>query len=102
MDVDWQHSAGHAWSKHQVSVDQADEALADPDALLYDPDPTSKSGVSARLIGYSPSAAVVLVVIIVRRADRPGAWWGATGWRANSTDRNTYRQRLDERDSDER
>ena len=55
----------------------------------------------ARLIGYSPSAAAVLVVILVHREDRPGAWWGANGWRVNSTDRRTYQQKIEERDSDE-
>jgi len=34
----------------------------------------------------------VLVVILVHREDKPGAWWGANGWRANSTDRRTYRE----------
>lgn len=53
------------------------------------------------MIGYSPSAAAVLVVILVHREDRPGAWWGANGWRVNSTDRRTYQQKIEERDSDE-
>ena len=45
------------------------------------------SGQSARVIGYSPIATAVLVVILVRPEGRPGSWWGANGWRANSTDR---------------
>jgi hypothetical protein len=57
---------------------------------LFDPDPKSMSGQSARVIGYSPTAAAVLVIILVRRDDRPGSWWGANGWRANSTDRRIY------------
>lgn len=80
------------WTKHDVSTLQAGEALADPDALLFDPDPKSKSQASARVIGYSPSAAAVLVVILARRAERPGHWWGATGWRANAADRRIYAQ----------
>jgi len=89
------------WAGHQVSVEQANEALADDERILVDPDPKSRSGQSARLIGYSPSAAAVLVVILVHREDRPGAWWGANGWRPNSTDRRTYQQKIEERDSDE-
>ncbi len=58
--------------------------LIDPEAVLFDPDPKSRSGVSARVIGYSPSVGAV-VVVLVRRADRPGAWWGANEWRANSS-----------------
>jgi hypothetical protein len=42
------------------------------------------------VIGFSPNAAAVLVVILVRREDKPGSWWGANGWRANSTDRRIY------------
>jgi uncharacterized DUF497 family protein len=92
FDVDWTHGADHMWSKHQVSVAEASEALADVDAQLSDPDPKSKSGISARVLGYSPTAAAVLVVILVHREDQPNAWWGANGWRANSADRRTYRE----------
>ena len=77
-------------ARHRVTVQEANEALADADALLFDPDPKGTSGVSARVIGYSPTAATVLVVILVRREDKPGSWWGANGWRANSTDRRIY------------
>lgn len=80
------------YATHHVTVKEASEALADPDGMLFDPDPKSKSGTSARMIGYSPTASSVLVVILVRREDEPGAWWGANGWRANSTDRRTYRE----------
>ena len=68
----------------------ANEALADPDALLFDPDPKSRSDQSARVIGYSTTAAAVLVIILVRREDKPGSWWGANGWQANSTERRIY------------
>jgi hypothetical protein len=39
LDVDWQHGADHMHAQHQVTVQQANEALADPDALLFDPTP---------------------------------------------------------------
>lgn len=90
--MDWKYGANHMWSAHQVSTTEATEALDDPDALLFDPDPKSDSGQSARVIGYSYTAAAVLVIIIVRREDDPGTWWGANGWQANSTDRRTYRE----------
>ncbi len=80
------------WARHRVSVAEAREALADADALLFDPDPKSRSGNSARLPGHAPTAVGVLVVILVHRSDRPGGWWGANAWRANSTDRRTYRE----------
>ena len=74
------------------TVEQANEAIADVDALLFDPDPKSRSGTSARLLGYSPSRGRVLVVILVHRQDQPTGWWGANGWDANSTDTATYRK----------
>src|ERR1019366_8442930 len=80
------------WSGHQVTVAEANEGLADVDARLFDPDPKSKYGTSARVIGYSPTAVAVLVMILVHREDMPGTWWGANGWRANSTDRRAYRK----------
>lgn len=92
FDLDWTHGVDHMWALHGVSVAEASEALADPDALLFDPDPKSTSSKSARLLGYSPTATAVLAVILVRREERPGAWWGANAWRANSTDRQTYRE----------
>jgi hypothetical protein len=49
LDVDWQHGADHMHAHHQITVQQADETLADPLALLFGPDPKSTSGKSARL-----------------------------------------------------
>jgi hypothetical protein len=34
FDVDWQHGAEHMWSGHQVSVEQANEALADDERIV--------------------------------------------------------------------
>lgn len=90
FDVDWTHGAEHMMNRHDVTVAQANEALADLDALLFDPDPKSTSGESARVIGYSPSLAAVLVIILVRRAE--GGWWGATAWPADATERRRYRE----------
>lgn len=49
--MDWTHGVDHMWARHRVSVAEASEALADPDALLFDPDPKSTSSKSARLLG---------------------------------------------------
>jgi uncharacterized DUF497 family protein len=81
--------------RHGVSVSQAMEAIADPDAVLFSPDPKSRSGSSARLLGYSASCGQVLVIILVTREDRPDAWWGANGWVATTTDRSRYRREND-------
>ena len=41
LDVDWQHGEDHMRTGHQITVQAANEALADPDALLFDPGPKS-------------------------------------------------------------
>lgn len=79
------------WTGHHVSTVEANEALADVDAQLFDPDPKSTSGRGARVLGYSRTARAVLVVILVHRDDKIGAWWGANAWRANNADRRIYR-----------
>lgn len=48
IDVDWTHSAAHMWDRHKVTVAEASEAVADIDAVWFDPDPHSKSGRSVR------------------------------------------------------
>jgi len=45
------------WTNHRVTVDEADEAVADVDALWLDPDPKSKSGSSIRVSVTAPAAA---------------------------------------------
>lgn len=68
----------------------ADEAVDDTDAAWLDPDPKSKSGNSARVIGYSPTAGMVITVILVPKNDTQ--WWSANAWKANSTDEKMYRE----------
>jgi len=72
-------------------VSEADEALADADAVWFDPDPKSNSGRSIRVIGYCGSRRELLTVILLRE---PGAdWlWGANAWPSNPTDRAMYRE----------
>lgn len=78
--VDWQHGAEHMWDRHQVAVSEANEAVADIDAVWFDPDPHSRSGRSVQVIGYSHSRRTVLTVILVHREDGAG-YWGANGWK---------------------
>jgi hypothetical protein len=60
------------------------EAAADPARIVRDPDPASRSG-AIRLIGYSPTAGVVITVIIdpVDRA-------GVTAWKTRGADLRAY------------
>lgn len=88
IDVDWTHGAAHMQANHKVTVTEADEAVADIDAVWFDPDPHSKSGRSVRVIGYSHSRRAILTVILVHRDD--GGYWGANGWESSTSDRRRY------------
>lgn len=78
IDVDWTHGAAHMWTNHKLAVTEASEAVADIDAVWFDPDPHSKSGQSVRVISYSRSRQAILTVILVHRDD--SGYWGANGW----------------------
>lgn len=88
-EVDWRHGADHMWDRHQVSVSEASEAIADIDAVWFDPDPNSRSSHSVRVIGYCHSRREVLTIILVHRDDNTG-YWGANGWESNDSDRRRY------------
>lgn len=77
------------WDRHQLTVSEANEAVADIDALWFDPDPHSRSGRSVRIIGYCHSKRAVLTIILVQREGAAG-YWGANGWESNSSDRRRY------------
>lgn len=77
------------WERHRVAVSEASEAIADIDAVWFDPDPYSRSTRSVRVIGYSHSRRAVLTVILVHREGEVG-YWGANGWESNGSDRRRY------------
>jgi hypothetical protein len=74
--------------RHGVTVEQANEALADPDALVFDPDYATQSGRSVRTIGWSASSGRLLTVITVTEDD---VTYGVNGWPANDIDARHYR-----------
>jgi uncharacterized DUF497 family protein len=86
---DWTYRGEYIVSKHDVIPEQADEALDDPRAVIFDPDYNTKSGHQVRTIGYSTSAHEVLSVITV---DEDGIVYGVNAWKANSRDRRYYQQ----------
>ena len=88
MVVDW-GKRGEYIAKHGVTAVQASEALADPDAVVFDPDYNSRTGEGVRTIGFSPSAASVLTVITYVI---DGVTHGASAWKSNGRDRRYYRQ----------
>lgn len=88
-EVDWTYGAEHMWTRHQVTTVEADEAVADIDAVWFIPDPHSRSGRSIRVLGYSHTCQAALTIILVPRQD-DGGYWDANGWRSNSSDRRRY------------
>ncbi len=70
VDVDWTFGEAHMRVGHRVTVVEATEALTDPDALLFDPDPKSRSGRGARLLG-----------VLGHRQDGAGGDLGSAGRR---------------------
>src|SRR5699024_8778659 len=61
------------WERHGITEEQASEAVADVEALWFDPNPSSRSGRSLRVIGYSYSRRRVLTIILVR--SETGRWY---------------------------
>ncbi|WP_166354364.1 hypothetical protein [Phytoactinopolyspora limicola] len=62
-----------------LAPEWATEAALDEERLVLAPDPSSKSGTSIRIVGYSPSANRILVVILVPKdidALEDGEYWG--------------------------
>jgi hypothetical protein len=87
MILAWEPAAvAHMWDQHQMTPEQAEEAVDDPYVVKLNPDPASKSGKSDRYIGMCVSLGIV-VVIVVRFA---GKSYGANAWPANSSDRKLY------------
>ena len=87
--ADWAHRGEYIVAKHDVTPEQADEALGDPNAVTFEPDYNSRSGDSVRTIGYSIGARRVLSVITV---EDDGIVYGVNAWRSNSRDRMYYQR----------
>ena len=85
--ADWSHRGDYI-AKHGVTSAQADEAIADPERVVINPDPASKSGRGVRIIGYSTTAQAVLTVIVL---DDEGTTHGVNAWKANARDQRLYR-----------
>lgn len=87
VGVDWSDRGEYKRVRHGIDPAVADEALADPDRVRLNPDPSSRSGQTTRTIGYSPSARLLVSVILL---DTGGKAYGVNGWPSNGTDRRRY------------
>ena len=90
--LDWQYRAEYIESRSarrpgdtDIEPAWADEAFADDDALVDSPDPASRSGKTDRLVGYSRTARMVIVVVYLR-----DELIGVNAWKANETQTRRY------------
>jgi hypothetical protein len=67
-----------------IEVEWTLEGAVDPRRIVHDPDPKSRSG-AAWIIGYSPSAGLVVTVIATG-----GAHAGVTAWKSSGADLRDY------------
>lgn len=87
-DADWSHRADYI-TKRNITVEQANEALADEQRVVINPDYASKSGEGVRIIGMSTSYGALLTVILVSNDE---GVFGANCWPANEKDQRIYRE----------
>ncbi|MDX1873680.1 transposase [Mycolicibacterium sp. 120266] len=87
MALIWGTDRGEHLARHGVTIAQAEEAMADPERVVFTPDYKSKSGRSIRTIGFSRSFGDLLAVFTVQFE---GAVYGLTAFRADKHDRGHY------------
>jgi len=71
------------------------EVVHDPDRLVDEPDPRSAHINSVRIVGYSPTARMVITVVALR--DPYGGLHGASAWQSTGA---ALRQYLEDRSDD--
>jgi uncharacterized DUF497 family protein len=89
MAITWGEGKSEHLAAHGVTIEQANEAYYDDNALVINPDYASTSGRSIRTIGYSAGFGGILTVITV---PFEGAVYGATAFEADRRDRNHYEE----------
>lgn len=74
-------------SRHGVTPEEANSALDDPDVVTFEPDPSSISGKSIRIIGRAALSGRIVTIIVL---DHDGTRHGVNGWPSNDLDRRRY------------
>jgi hypothetical protein len=101
--IEWDATAaGHIRTRstryeQAVDIDPAwtGEVVTDPDRLVDEPDPRSAHLNSVRVVGYSPTAGMVITVVALR--DRDGVLRGASAWKTRGA---AWRQYMEGRTDD--
>lgn len=96
--VDWSEVGEHdparraerkGTSEANIHTDWADEAVRDERRWVRSAG--SKSGMTVKITGYSPSAGLVVTVVLAPKDTPPGwRWWGASAWKAKTREREIY------------
>lgn len=64
------------------------DVLSDPDRLVDEPDPRSAHLNSVRVVGYSPTARMVITIVALR--DASGVLHGASAWKTRGAPLRQY------------
>ena len=86
--ADWSHRGDYI-AKHSLTPSLANEALDDPNRMVIAPDPSSASGRTVRVIGWSSTIGRLITVIVLPDGETV---WGVNAWPSNSTDQRRYRE----------
>ncbi len=88
-NLNWRDRGEYIRRKHGVTPRQAEDALADPNRVVFDPDYNSQSGRSVRIVGFSVLAGKCLTVIALRF---DGVEYGVNAWESNDKDKAHYQE----------
>jgi hypothetical protein len=100
-DIDWHYRGEYIRTRSRrrpgdfdVEPEWATEAASDENRKIAAPDPSSKTGQTIRVLGYSQAVNRVLVVILRPKnlPDVDGSWWGVNAWAASSTAMRRYQE----------
>ena len=99
-DIDWSEVGDHDPGRRSerkgndevnVATEWATEACQDDQRWVRSAG--SKSGLTIRVTGFSPSAGFVVTVIVAPKEHPPKSqWWGATAWEAKSSEIKQYEE----------
>ena len=73
---------------HDIAPAWTVEVVNDPDRLVDEPDPRSVHVNSVRIVGYSPTAGMVITVVALR--DVRGVLHGASAWKTRGAPLRRY------------
>ncbi|AYY14973.1 hypothetical protein EF847_22055 [Actinobacteria bacterium YIM 96077] len=97
-DVDWSEVGEHDPARRaqrkgapeeNILTGWADEAVRDERRWVRSAG--SRSGITVKVTGYSPTAGLIITVIVAPKDQPPRwRWWGATAWKAKKAERESY------------